>query len=158
MFATVSNCNNYMKQTYNRNTSLGMLSGKIHSLLKLELQKQLEKRGILLKVDYFPVVNKLMEEDRVTQQIIAGWIGFDRPRTSRMIDELEKAGIVIREDDPTSRRNKLVCLTKNIAENKNLIIDSLLETMDIAFTGFNKAERNKMIEQLQSIKINLEKK
>lgn len=146
-----------MEQSYDRNTSLGMLSGKIHSLLKFELQEQLKKRGIPLKVDYFPVVNKLMEEDRVTQQVIAGWIGFDRPRTSRMIDELEKAGIVIREDDPTSRRNKLVCLTKNIAENKNLIIDSLLETMDNAFNGFKKGEREKMIRQLLQIKTNLER-
>lgn len=146
-----------MEDTYNRNTSLGMLSGKIHFLLKLELQEQLDKRGIPLKVEYFPVVNKLMEEDRVTQQIIAGWIGFDRPRTSRMIDELEKAGIVVRENDPTSRRNKLICLSKNIAENKSLIINSLLETMNKAFEGFKKEEKDKMIGQLQCIKANLEK-
>lgn len=146
-----------MAKNYNRENSLGMLSGKVHSLLKKELQRQLDERNIPLKVEFYPVINRLLEEDRVSQQTIADWVGYDRARTSRMIDELEKKGMVERIDDPESRRTKLICLTTFAQQRRTQILDAVQHSMNAAFKGLGNKERNTLIEQLQLIKSNLER-
>ena len=152
-----NNLGNILSNTYNRQTSLGMLSGKIHALMKRGLQRQLDQRKIPLKVEFYPVINRLLEQDGVSQQTIADWIGYDRARTSRMIDELETAGLVIRKDDPESRRTKLICLSDYTKGKRTDILDAVQDTFEIAFTGFSSREKSQIIKNLQQIRGNLEK-
>ncbi len=153
MFATVMKNNNYI--SYNRTTSLGQLSGSIFNLLKKELQLQLYNRSIPLKVEHFPIINRLLEQDEVPQQTIAEWFGYDRPRTSRIIDELEKSNFVTRKDDPESRRTKLVCLSDYTKKNEKLIIQAIESSFETAYKGMSKVEITNSIESMKKIKSNL---
>lgn len=153
MFTTVMKSNNVT--TYNRSTSLGMLSGSIFNLLKKELQRQLDKREIPLKVEYFAIINKLLENDKVSQQTIAEWFSYDRPRTSRIIDELENAGMVVRRDHPESRRTKLVCLSDYTRQNEYLIIESIEASFAIAYKGMSQKEVMELIKGMQKVQQNL---
>ncbi len=154
MFATVMDNNN--RTSYDKSTSIGMLTGSILNLLKRELQQQFNKRELPLKVDLFPIINRLFLQDAVSQQTIAEWFGYDRPKTSRVLDELENAGFVRRMEDPGSRRTKLICLSNFTLENRPLIIDALEETFEIAYRGLTKKEINGLIKNLQQVKLNLE--
>ncbi|WP_299214116.1 MarR family transcriptional regulator [uncultured Aquimarina sp.] len=147
------NNNNHIN--YNRTTSLGQLSGSIFNLLKKELQLQFDNRSIPLKVEYFPIINRLLEQDQVPQQTIAEWFGYDRPRTSRIIDELEKSGFVTRKDDPESRRTKLVCLSDYTKRNEKLIIQAIESSFETAYKGMSKVEIINSIESMKKIKNNL---
>lgn len=147
--------NNNLK-IYNRETSLGRLSGSIFNLLRKELQQQLDARGIALNVAYFPIINRLLENDQVSQQTIAEWFGYDRPRTSRIIDELESAGFVDRKNDPTSRRRKLICLSSYTKQNEKLIIDAIEASFSIAYQGMSEEDVSKFIETMKHIKHNLQ--
>ncbi|WP_425235684.1 MarR family winged helix-turn-helix transcriptional regulator [Ulvibacterium sp.] len=142
--------------SYDKSTSIGMLTGSIFSLLKKELQRQFNKRELPLKVELFPIINRLFLQDAVSQQTIAEWFGYDRPKTSRVLDELENAGFVQRMEDPESRRTKRICLSHFTKKNKPLIIDALEEAFEVAYMGFSKKEIDRLIKDLQKIKLNLE--
>lgn len=133
-----------------------MLTGSIFNLLKGELQQQFNKRKLPLRVELFPIINRLFLQDAVSQQTIAEWFGYDRPKTSRVLDELENAGFVQRMEDPGSRRTKLICLSSFTKENKPLIIDALEEAFEIAYKGFTQKEITELIKNLQRVKRNLE--
>ncbi|MGB5820765.1 MAG: MarR family transcriptional regulator [Saonia sp.] len=142
--------------SYDKSTSIGMLTGSIFNLLKGELQQQFNKRKLPLRVELFPIINRLFLQDAVSQQTIAEWFGYDRPKTSRVLDELENAGFVQRMEDPGSRRTKLICLSSFTKENKPLIIDALEEAFEIAYKGFTQKEITELIKNLQRVKRNLE--
>lgn len=145
------------KFNYDKTTSLGQLSGSIFNLLKKELQRQLESRDISLKVEYFPIINRLLENDQVPQQTIAEWFGYDRPRTSRIIDELEKSGFVTRQNHPESRRTKLVCLSDYTKKHKKIIIQAIEASFEIAYNGMSKKQIDDSIKNMKKIKSNLER-
>ena len=147
---------NNNKIRYDKSTSIGMLTGSIFNLLKKELQQQFHTRELPLKVELFPIINRLFLQDAVSQQTIAEWFGYDRPKTSRVLDELENAGFVCRKDDPESRRIKRICLSDFTKKNKPLIINALEATFEIAYKGLTEKEINELIGSLQRVKLNLE--
>ena len=96
-----------------------------------------------------------MDSDGVPQQTIANWTKMDRSRTSKMIDALEDANLVMRKDDPESRRTKLIYLTPYAKTKKAEIIQCVMSALDQAFHGFNEEERAHMTRGLQRILKNL---
>jgi DNA-binding MarR family transcriptional regulator len=141
---------------YIRKKSLGHLSSTIHALIKNKLQNNLTEANINLKVDLFPIVNRLFEEDKVPQQTIADWFNCDRHRMSRILDELENDGFIARKNDPNSRRTNLICLTDYAKNNKQNIENAILQVFKIAYTGFEEDEIKKTIQSLEKIINNLE--
>jgi DNA-binding MarR family transcriptional regulator len=141
---------------YIRKKSLGHLSSRIHILIKNKLQTNLDDANINLKVELFPIVNRLFEEDQVPQQTIADWFSCDRHRMSRTLDELEKEGFIARKADPNSRRTNLICLTEYAKANKQNIQNAVLKVFSVAYAGFEDEEINKTIESLEKIINNLE--
>ncbi len=154
-FTTVMGNNNRIH--YDKSTSIGMLTGSIFGLLKKELQRQFDIRNVPIKVELFPIINRLFIQDAVPQQTIAEWFGYDRPKTSRVLDELEDSGLVQRRNDPDSRRTKLICLSNFTKESRPIIINALEEAFEIAYKDFTKDEIDDLIKKLQMIKRNLER-
>jgi DNA-binding MarR family transcriptional regulator len=140
---------------YIRQKSLGHLSSCVHGLIKKSFQQNLVDTGIDLKVELFPIVNRLFEEDQVPQQTIANWFSCDRHRMSRNLDELENAGFIERKNDPSSRRTNLICLTEYAKSNKIIIQNAILQVFDKAYTGFSKEEVETTIASLEKIINNL---
>lgn len=151
MSATMRIINQYI-----RKKSLGHLSGKVHALVKKSLQEKLDQASINLKVELFPIVNRLFEEDKVPQQTIADWFSCDRHRMSRTLDELENAGFIERKSDPNSRRTNLICLTEYAKENKENIQNAILKVFAKAYEGFSESEIETTINSLEKIIKNLE--
>ncbi len=145
---------NFTKE-YIRKKSLGYLSSAVHNAIKKELQVQLNVAGINLKVDLFPIVNKLFETDEVSQQTIADWFSCDRHRMSRTLDELENAGFIERKNDPNSRRTNLICLSAYAKQNQNTIEKCILKVFNKAYTDFSEEETQKTIQSLEKILKNL---
>jgi DNA-binding MarR family transcriptional regulator len=141
---------------YIRKKSLGHLSGSIFNLIKTNLQSNLDEANINLKVDLFPIVNRLFEEDQIPQQTIADWFNCDRHRMSRTLDELEKDGFITRKADPNSRRTNLICLTDYAKNNKQNIQNAVLKVFSKAYAGFEEMEINNIIQSLEKIINNLE--
>lgn len=58
------------------------------------------------------ILNKLYEQDGITQKKLADRCGMDVATVSRSLDKLEEAGWLVRQKDPDCRRSFLIVLTE----------------------------------------------
>ena len=80
--------------------------------LQTDARKINELYGSQLKPKWFPVFYLLMRDGPLPVTDIAGSIGQQHPAVVRMINDLAKAGLVTREEDPSDGRRRLVRLTE----------------------------------------------
>lgn len=137
--------------------SLGYLSGKVHGLMKARLSHYLKEANIPLKVIYYPIISRLWKEDGVSQQTIADWMNFDRHRTSRVLDELEATGLIVRQPNVESKREKLVWLTEYGRTIQEPVLEAIDKSTNKAFHGITAASKTECIQLLRQIITNLNK-
>ena len=141
-----------MKETI---TSIGYLSGKMHSLIKARVQHYLDEAGIDLKMDLYPILNTLWQQDGLTQQSICDHLGYDRHKMSRLLDVLEESGFIQREDHPNSRREKMITLTPFSHSKKPEILQCVNAAITDALAGFTQERQQAFIEDFHKVIKNL---
>jgi DNA-binding MarR family transcriptional regulator len=81
-----------------------------------------------------PMVIKIIGiEGKIMPSTIGNYTGMDKSSLTRMIDDLEKKGMVLRKNDPKDRRKVLVSLTDKGLDCYNYfnkIIDEILKFVD----------------------------
>jgi DNA-binding MarR family transcriptional regulator len=135
--------------------SLGFLSGKVHSLLKKRIQQYLDESGVPLKMENYPAFRLLMHNAGISQQTIANQIGFDRHRTSRMLDELEQAGLIARNPHPDNSREKLITLTMIGQQMQTLIEEAVVRATQDAVGSQSPDEAELVAQMLRQMVQNL---
>lgn len=93
----------------------------------------MQANGIDIVLSGWIVLSRLWEEDGLSQQEISERSGIAKPNISSYVDNLENAGYVVREDDPTDRRNYRIYMTPKARKLKekcqSLAQQSNAETM-----------------------------
>lgn len=81
-----------------------------------------------------PLVIKIIGmEGEVMPSTIGNYTGMDRSSLTRMVDDLEKKGMVFRKNDPEDRRKVLISLTAKGLECSNYfdeVVDEILKLVD----------------------------
>ncbi|MFI5709231.1 MarR family winged helix-turn-helix transcriptional regulator [Kribbella sp. NPDC051620] len=88
---------------------LGSLFGRITRRLYLAEEPLLRAHG--LSMWGYGVLTHLAKEPGINQLGLATAIGYDKSRLIALLDGLVEDGLVVREQDPADRRNRLVRLT-----------------------------------------------
>jgi len=88
---------------------LGFLVSRAHRSMRRWLMSRLEPLG--LTYEQFRVLNVLYEQDTVSQVAVADRANMDVTSLARMLERMERAGLIRREDSPDDSRVKLVVLT-----------------------------------------------
>ncbi|WP_338465594.1 MarR family transcriptional regulator [Novosphingobium sp. ZN18A2] len=101
---------------------------------------------VLVHLDRTPGINQGTLADRLEVEAIT---------VGRMIDRLEKAGMVERRPDPTDRRAWRLYLCEEAQPLLGQLRDCAEEVMRDALTGFDDAEHEKLLEMLERVRSNL---
>ena len=103
------------------------------------------------------ILNKLYEQDHISQRELADNCFVDVATISRNLDRLEKAGYLTREKRPDSRRSFLVVLTKEGRECASKVHESFRCADEQMWRGLDDKEAEaflacarKLIRNLQS--------
>jgi len=88
---------------------LGSLFGRITRRLIVAEGPLLDGHG--LSMWGYGVLSQLAQEPAANQLALATAIGYDKSRLIALLDEIERDGLVVREQDPADRRNRRVRLT-----------------------------------------------
>ncbi len=89
--------------------SFGFWVNVVAGKLKNELNRSISQYNIT--AEQWAVLNRLWEEDGVTQKDLADKTGKDQPNTGRILGKLENKGLVKRISDLQDQRVVLVYLT-----------------------------------------------
>src|SRR5215207_2602243 len=89
------------------------ITGKASIAIARRLQKKFNASDLNLTIEQWSVLYHLWKEDGRSQQELCNATFRDKPSITRLIDNLEKLGLVKRVADAKDRRINKVFLTRN---------------------------------------------
>lgn len=90
---------------------LGHAMADLKNQLRRRLQSRIRESGLNLTFEMLEVLACLGKQDGINQQEIADLTLRDKSGMTYLIDNLSKRGMVVRVEDESDRRNKLIYLT-----------------------------------------------
>ena len=108
------------------------ITGKASTAIARRLQKNFKQAGIEITIEQWSVLYHLWKEDGQSQQQLCDATFRDKPSITRLVDNLEKLGLVKRTASKNDRRINKICLTP---EAENLQV----QTMEVANQTVNEA-------------------
>jgi MarR family transcriptional regulator, organic hydroperoxide resistance regulator len=133
---------------FNLDDSFGYLINVAAQRLKYELHQTFQAKGYDITPEQWAVLNRLWEEDGLSQVELAERTFKDKPGTTRILNLLEKKGVVIRRQDEGDRRVLRVFLTKVGKDLKDKLIPCAEEVL-------NKSGKNLTKQELAQFKLTL---
>lgn len=107
--------------------------GKLHKKLHSQVDSNLREHWVL---------TYLAEEGEISQQAMADAMAIDRSEVVRLVDSLEKAGLVTRQRDPADRRKNCLVITaagNRLREKTDAEIAANTETLLFRLTPAERA-------------------
>jgi DNA-binding MarR family transcriptional regulator len=89
-----------------------VITGVANTALARRLQRYFRENAIDLTVEQWSVLVHLWKEDGVSQQDLANKTYRDKPSMTRLVDNLERMGLVTRKASPDDRRINRIFLTE----------------------------------------------
>lgn len=134
---------------FNMDKSLGFLLTRAGMAMKVEFHRQLKPYDIT--IEQWGVLNRLGEQDGVTQKNVAERTTKDQPNTARILDKLEKKGLSRRANDPKDRRAFLIFLTDKGRVLREKIIPISNQLNKDASMGMSKKELSDLLGLLDKV-------
>jgi MarR family transcriptional regulator, organic hydroperoxide resistance regulator len=104
--------------------SLGYTLNMAANLLKKELNTQFKSAGYDITTEQWAILNRLWEQDGVSQNELALITFKDNASITRTLEIMEKKALISRIESPVDKRARLIYLTdkgKESAMKKNLV-------------------------------------
>lgn len=131
------------------------ISGKASTAIARRLQKKFNTSYLNLTIEQWSVLYHLWKEDGLSQQELCNATFRDKPSITRLIDNLEKAGLVKRVADEKDRRINKVYLTKTAQKLQDQTMLLAEETLNEALASVPAEHINLCKEVLQKVYDNL---
>lgn len=108
------------------------ITGQASTAIARRLQKKFNASGINITIEQWSVLYHLWKKEGISQQELCKATFRDKPSITRLVDNLEKSGLVKRVPSDSDRRINLVYLTKQAQKLQE-------ETMQLADDTLNEA-------------------
>ena len=116
-----------------------VMSGKVSSAINRRMYRDFRNAGLDITPEQWSILVFLWQQDKVTQKAIADATYKDRPSVTRLIDNMEKQGLVTRTQGSDRRTNK-ICLTKKGSDLYEKVYPITLKTMREALNGLSEKD------------------
>ena len=108
------------------------ITGKASTAIARRLQKNFKLAGLDITIEQWSVLYHLWKEDGQSQQQLCDATFRDKPSITRLVDNLEKLGLVKRTANKNDRRINKICLTPEAEKLQ-------VQTMEVANQTLNEA-------------------
>lgn len=143
------------KNQFKRGELYSVINAMAVNAINRRLQKNFRNAGIDITIEQWSVLYHLWKEEGLTQQQLCNKTYRDKPSITRLIHNLEKMGLVERNNSTTDKRKNHIHLTQKAKQLQEISIEVANETMDEALIGINKNEIETVKNVLQKVYDNL---
>ena len=131
------------------------ITGKASIAIARRLQKKFNASGLQLTIEQWSVLYHLWKDDGKSQQELCNATYRDKPSITRLVDNLEKLGLVKRVPSAADRRINKVFLTKEALKLQEQTMQMAEATLNEALEGVPAEHINLCKEVLQQVYDNL---
>jgi MarR family transcriptional regulator, organic hydroperoxide resistance regulator len=139
-----------------RSESPGFMVLRASSLMNARLSWVFQVKGFNVTPEQWSVLASLLEIEGIHQSLLAKKTAKDRHNIARMVDLLEKRGLIRRERHRTDKRRLLVYLTAEGRELTTKLVPVVTEFLQQALSGLTQRDLGQMKRTLAQIATNLE--
>ena len=125
---------------FKRGELYSVINGMATTAVARRLQKNYRQAGLEITIEQWSVLYHLWKEDGLSQQELGIRTFRDKASITRLIDNLEKLGLVTRVASKEDRRINLVYLTETAMPLQQLTYDLANQTMNEALQNITKEE------------------
>ena len=131
------------------------ITGKASTAIARRLQKNFKQAGIEITIEQWSVLYHLWKEDGQSQQQLCDATFRDKPSITRLLDNLEKLGLVKRVASKDDRRINKICLTLEAEKLQEQSMEVANQTLNEALDGVTNGQVEIAKEVLQKVYENL---
>ncbi len=142
-------------ETFEFQTSFGRILGTAHTAMFRHLSKLMKDHALPVTPDQFRVLTYLWQQDGLQQSELAHCTNRNRANVTRIIDILEREGVVERRDDPNDRRVYHIYLTDLGKQLKEATAKCAYQSIEDALQGVSDTERAITLAVLKKIITNV---
>jgi Transcriptional regulators len=139
------------------NKQVGVFLNLIHNRFKQYLTTIFQSKGYNITPEQFLVMDSLWDNGVMSQQQIADNILKDKNSVVKLIDGLEKKGLLKRVADKNDRRQNLIELTPYAIEIKNEVTEIAMDAVNLIIKDIPTDEMYTFIKVLTSMGENMNK-
>ncbi len=125
---------------FKRGELYSVINGMATTAVARRLQKNFRNAGLEITIEQWSVLYHLWKEDCLSQQELGTRTFRDKASITRLIDNLEKLGLVTRVASASDRRINLVCLTDAAKPLQEQTYHLANQTMNEALQHISKDE------------------
>ena len=140
---------------FKRGELYSFISGKASTAIARRLQKKFNQEGLNLTIEQWSILYHLWKEDGMSQQDLCNASFRDKPSITRLVDNLEKLGLVNRMGHQSDRRVNKIYLTPAARKLQEQSMQLAEETLNEALAGVPPEHINLAKEVLQKVYDNL---
>ena len=137
--------------------AIGYVVNRAALRMKAELQRAFKANGYNLTPEHWAVMNCLWERQGATQTEIADSISKDKTNLTRILDVMEKNGLITRQSHETDRRSYRISLTRKAWKMKDQLIAIAEEVSEASTRGLSAKDEREIIRLMNIINENLAK-
>jgi len=131
------------------------ITGKASTAIARRLQKNFKLAGIEITIEQWSVLYHLWKEDGQSQQQLCDATFRDKPSITRLVDNLEKLGLVKRTANKNDRRINKICITPEAEKMQVQTMEVANQTLNEALHGVTNGQVEIAKEVLQKVYENL---
>lgn len=120
---------------FKRGELYSFITGKASIAIARRLQRKFNTAGINLTIEQWSVLYHLWKQDGQSQQELCNATFRDKPSITRLVDNLEKLGLVKRMAHEKDRRINMVYLTREAGALQDQTMKLAEETLNEALEG-----------------------
>ena len=135
--------------------AFGYLILRTARLVRLQFLNVLRKVGVDITPEQWLILNRLWENEGQSQVDLSDRIFKDRPNITRILDNMEKNGLIYRKEDKSDRRVNRVYLTPEGKGLEDKLWDITLNLRRFAYKGLTDQDLKEVRRILEQIEDNL---
>ncbi|HQV28801.1 MAG TPA: MarR family winged helix-turn-helix transcriptional regulator [Thermoflexales bacterium] len=137
-------------------TRFGMVIGGVYRAMLRRLGRRFATAGYNVTPEQWSVLLHLWRADGPSQQTLADLTDRDKPTIARMVDVLEKRGLVTRTSHQSDGRIKQVFLTESGQAARAGLLAGSRVALEGALSGIEPGELSMALSVLERMRANLE--
>jgi DNA-binding MarR family transcriptional regulator len=140
---------------YKLDDSLGYKLFQSSRVMTNQLNQYFRSKGYPITHEQWQVLSRLYNRDGQTQQSLAVLNERDEPSVSRLVVNMERNGLIVRQPHPTDKRANLVFLSDESKRMKDVYTAIAKQTIVDASAGIDPDEFEQCLRTLDLIRRNL---
>ena len=125
--------------------------------LKQYTANMLRKNNVGLTPEQFLLIDIIWNQGEMSQQKLADTMQKDKNSITKLINSLEKKGLIIRIRDENDKRSNIISLTHKSRDMKNYAKETGIKILDNILEGIDEEELRSFLSTLNKLTANMNK-